>query len=73
MQNSHKVLEEFCELLHFMIMKYCHNFHFKISRLPVRHLAVTDVANVYISDLAERQDPSVIGIWIYDLRIIVAP
>ena len=28
----------------FMIAQCCHNFHFKISRSPARHLAVTDVA-----------------------------
>ena len=37
----HKVFEEFSILLYFMIAQCCHNFHFKISRSPVCHLAAT--------------------------------
>ena len=44
MQKSDKVLAKFRVILHFMIAQCGHNFHFKISRSPARHLAVTDIA-----------------------------
>ena len=51
MQNSDNVLEEFHALLHFLNAQCCHNFHFKVSRSPVRHLAASDVAESYITEI----------------------